>query len=86
MLMERGSQSLQTVMNGFGKNAEGKSILLHSDQELAEDAIKSLLILERVRDGLPEGDYPLKELWTDPYFASKKDELRGKFNRWAGDN
>ncbi len=88
MLLERGAQSLQKVVDVFGRNSAGKSNLLYSDQELAEDAIKSLLILERVREGLPEGDYPLKELWTDPeeYIVSKKAELREKFNRWAGDN
>ncbi len=86
MLLERGSKSLVVVMNQFGKNGEGKSVLLHTDEQLAEDAIKTLLILERVRDGLPEGEYPLKELWEDPYFATKKEELREKFNRWAGEN
>ncbi len=85
-LLEQGAKSLQIVVDQFGRNSKGQSKLLHSDQELAEDAIKSLLILERVREGLPEGDYPLKELWTDDYFASKKEELNQKFIRWAGDN
>ena len=67
----------------FGRDQFGKYTLLYSDTNLAEDTIKSLLILERVRDGLPE-TYPLKEVWEDPYFAAQKNELREKFNRWAG--
>ncbi len=86
MLMESGAQNLQSVVDEFGKNAEGKSKLLRSDEQLAEDAIKALLILERVREGLPEGDYPLKELWIDEYYATKKSELRERFNRWAGNH
>jgi hypothetical protein len=85
-LIERGAKSLQIVVDQFGMNDEGKSILLQSDEQLAEDALKALLILERVREGLPEGDYPLKGLWTDDYFAAKKDSLREVFIRWAGAN
>ena len=85
-LLERGAKSLQTVMDGFGRDSEGKSLLLYSDEQVAEDALKALMILERVRDGLPMGDFHLKELWDDPHYAPKKEEIREKFNRWAGEN
>lgn len=32
------------------------------------------------------GDFPLKELWTDREYASKKAELQERFVRWAGEN
>jgi len=85
-LLENGTKGLQAVMDTFGKNGEGKSVLLYADEQIAEDALKSLLILERVRDGLPKDTFPLKELWEDSYFAPKKEELRERFNRWAGEN
>ncbi len=85
-LIERGAKSLQAVVDQFGKNAEGKSKLLQSDEQLVEDALKVLLILDRVREGMPQGDYPLKELWTDESYAPKKDSLRKLFNRLYGAN
>jgi len=85
-LLESGTKILQEVVDKFGKDSLGNSILLYNDELIAEDAIKSLLILERVRDGLPMGDFPLKELWTDREYASKKAELHDRFVRWAGEN
>ena len=94
-LIERGAQSLQKVVDQFGHlkvvdehgvEKVGPSILLQSDEQLVEDALKVLLILERVREGMPEGDYPLKELWTGEQHATKKEELRVRFIRWAGAN
>ena len=87
-ILERGTKTLQLVIDSFGKNEFGQSLLMYADDEIAEEAVKSLLILERVNDGLPEGDFPLKELWenTDPVFATKKEDLRERFNRWAGQN
>ena len=60
--------------------------MLYNDEGITEEAIKALLILERVRDGLPKDNFPLKELWVDPTFAGKRAELREKFIRWAGEN
>lgn len=84
-LLERGLASLQAEVDKkeFGRFEDGKSRLLYSDGDLAELAIKSILIFERVRDGLPE-NFPMKELWTDPFFETKRTELRERFNRWAG--
>jgi len=82
-ILERGLTNLQAVAEKFGRDGFGKYTLLYADTNLAEDAIKSLLILERVSDGLTD-NYPLKEFWEDPYFATQKNELREKFNRWAG--
>ena len=86
MLLERGLKGLQAVVDQFGMNGANKSILLASDEFLAEDAVKSLLILERVRDGKLGDDFPLKALWDDPDNAAKKEGLRDKFKRWAGEN
>lgn len=84
-ILERALTTLQSVADEkeFGRNGDGKYELLISDTDLAEEAIKAILILERVRDKLPE-TFPLKELWEDPDFADKRNELRDKFNRWAG--
>lgn len=85
-LLEDGITGLQKIVDEFGKNAFGKSRLLYADEQIAEDALKALMIYERVRDGLPADAYPLKELWDDEAFAQKKEELRSKFVRWAGEN
>lgn len=85
-LLEEGTKLLQQVVDAMGKDSFGNSVLLYNDESIVEEAIKALLILERVRDGLPEGDFPLKGLWTDVSFLGKKNELRDKFIRWAGEN
>ncbi len=85
-LLENGTKLLQTVIDRFGRDDHGNSILLHNDEVIAEDAIKSLMILERVRDGLPKENFPLKDMWEDPFFAGKKYDLRERFIRWAGEN
>ena len=84
-ILERALKTLQGVAEGpdFGRNGEGKLNLMYSDGDLTEETIKAILILERVRDGLPE-QFPMKEIWEDPFFADKRAELREKFNRWAG--
>lgn len=84
-LLERALTTLQSVAEGteFGRNSEGKLNLMYSDGDLTEEALKAILILERVREKLPE-QFPMKEVWEDPYFADKRTELREKFNRWAG--
>lgn len=87
-LLETGTQLLQKVVDTLGKDPDGNSILFTNDEGITEEAIKALLILERVRDGLPQGDFPLKELWVTPTpsFVAKRSELREKFIRWAGEN
>lgn len=85
-LLENGTKVLQGVIDKFGKDGLGNSVLLYNDDLIAEDAIKSLLILERVRDGLPKDGFPLQDMWEDPYFAAKKIDLRERFIRWAGEN
>jgi hypothetical protein len=82
-ILERALTTLLQVSEEFGRNVYGKYELVYSDGDLTEEAIKAILILERVRDGLPE-QFPMKEVWDDPYFEGKRAELREKFNRWAG--
>jgi len=84
-LLERALATLEGVANGpeFGRNSEGKLNLMYSDGDLTEETFKAILIVERVREKLPE-QFPMKEVWEDPFFAEKRTELREKFNRWAG--
>lgn len=85
-LLEEGTKTLQSIVDTMGKDHDGNSVLLQNDEGIQEEALKALLILERVRGGLPKDDFPLKELWTGESFYGKKAELREKFIRWAGEN
>lgn len=88
-ILLRGCTSLQKVMDTEGlrdeKTGVSKIVLNEGGEGFVEDALKSLLMIERINKGLPE-DCPLMELWIEPELASKRLELREKFIRWAGDD
>lgn len=85
----RGCQLLQDILNEEGMRDEttgiSKIVLNEGGDGFIEDALKSLLIIERINKGLPK-DCPLLELWTEPDLQDKRAELREKFIRWAGDD
>ena len=83
-LLEAGHLGLQKMIEKFGLDEWGQSKLMENDEILLEDTLKSLLIYERVCEGLPAGDFPLKSVWDNPKYQKQREDLREKFIKKFG--
>jgi hypothetical protein len=87
-LLGEGLTRLQKVFDRH-RTPAGVNDLLHNDHDLAEEAVKALLIYRQARDlwGQPIGegdDFPCKEVWTDPDMQGIVAAQTQRFQRWQG--
>jgi hypothetical protein len=84
--LEQGLADLSQVVHEYQISDE-HNLVISDEEEIIEEALKSLLIWRQVLDllGQPIPDkYPLKELWDSPDLEYQRQQLTIQFQRWNG--
>ncbi|WP_437203753.1 hypothetical protein [Planctomicrobium sp. SH664] len=84
--LEKGLENLAQVIKEY-QIGENTNVLVDDENEIVEDAFKSILIWQQVLElnhkPVPE-NFPLKALWNDPSKQELRDDLTQRFLRWQG--